>query len=291
MIFKNKKILVTGGCGFVGSNLIKQLKDQNDIISIDNYISGKKSRELDGVVYYELDCKNISEIGNEFNPDIIYHLGEYSRVENSTKNPSKVFDNNLEGTYQILKFAKEKQSKIIYAGSSTKFGDNGLNKFESPYAFTKALNTELVKNYAEWNNLDYAITYFYNVYGEGENDEGEFATVIGIFKRQLIQGKPLTVVKPGGQERNFTHIDDIVKGLILVGASGYGDNYGIGSEEKFTILEVAKMFSDQIQMMPERKGNRMTSVLNCDRTKDLGWISKQSLTEHIDEFLAKNIKK
>lgn len=285
-LISNKKILITGGAGFIGSNLIKVLKENNRILSIDNYSSGKKEREHKGVQYLNLDCRKIHFLKEEFDPDIIFHLGEYSRVENSLKNPSLVFDNNIEGTYQILKYANEKKAKLIYAGSSTKFGDEGKNRFESPYAITKSINTDLVKNYCLWNKVDFAITYFYNVYGIGENEEGEFATVIGIFKDLVRRGLPLKVVKPGTQKRNFTHIDDIVKGLLIVASKGQGDNYGIGSDESFAILEVAKMFGTDFTMIPERKGNRMTSILNCDRTIDLGWKCEKSLKTHIREFLS-----
>lgn len=284
-MIKNKKVLITGGAGFVGSNLVHALKSTNTVVSIDNYSSGKQEREHEGATYINLDCRNIHSISDIFDPDIIYHFGEYSRVENSLKNPSLVFDNNIEGTYQIMKYSKEKKAKLVYAGSSTKFGDDGKNKLESPYAITKSINTELVKNYCLWNKVDFAITYFYNVYGDGENEDGEFATVIGIFKNLVKQGLPLKVVKPGTQTRNFTHISDIIDGLIKVGMFGNGDEYGIGSEESFSVLDVAKLFSDKIIMIPERKGNRMNSLLNCERTKELGWKSTQCLKNYIKEYL------
>lgn len=287
-MLENKTILITGGAGFIGSNLIKDLKKQNTIVSIDNYTSGKKHREHEGVTYLNLDCRDVFSLDRNFKPDLIYHFGEYSRVENSIRNPSNVFDNNIEGTYQVLKFANEKKSKLIYAGSSTKFGDDGSNRFESPYAITKSLNTELVKNYCLWNKIDFAITYFYNVYGDDENEEGEFATVIGIFKKLTRENQSLTVVKPGNQKRNFTHISDIVEGLKIVGVEGIGDNFGIGSNESFSIIEVAKMFSNNIVFVPERPGNRMNSKLNCRKTKELGWRCNKNLKDYIEQFLNSN---
>jgi UDP-glucose 4-epimerase len=283
-MIKAKKILITGGSGFIGSHLANSLNKENYVLSIDNYSSGKKSREHKGVSYLTLDCKNIFSLNEEFEPDIIYHLGEYSRVENSLNDPSKVFDNNIEGTFKMLQYAKEKKAKLVYAGSSTKFGDNGKNRYESPYAFTKAMNTELVKNYCFWNNIKYAITYFYNVYGDGENDNGEFATVIGIFKRLYKSGLPISVVEPGTQKRNFTHINDIVNGLLLVGEKGLGDNYGIGAKQSYSIIEVANMFSDNIEIIPERKGNRMDSILNSTKTEKLGWKCNECLEDYIHSF-------
>lgn len=284
---KGKTILVTGGCGFIGFNLIKSLKDENIVHSIDNYSSGLKERELDNVKYYRLDTKDIFEIENICSPDIIYHLGEYSRVENSINYPTTVFDSNILGTYKVLQFAEKKMAKVIYAGSSTKFGDNGRNKHETPYAFTKSVNTEIVKNYCEWNKINYAITYFYNVYGEGENETGDYATVIGIFKNKYLNNQPIPVVRPGNQTRNFTYIQDIVSGLILVGDKGYGDDYGIGSESKFSILEIAKLFSSNIVYLPPRIGNRMDANLITSKTTKLGWKAKGDLTNYIKEIKAR----
>lgn len=277
---------MTGGCGFVGSNLIKSLKDRNEVYCLDNYSSGLKNREFDSVKYYDLDTVNIFEIENVCNPEIIYHLGEYSRVENSINKPDSVFDSNILGTYKVLQFAKKKMAKIIYAGSSTKFGDNGKNIQETPYAFTKSVNTEIVKNYCEWNKMNYAITYFYNIFGEGENETGDYATVIGIFKNKFLNSEPIPVVKPGKQTRNFTYIKDIVLGLILVGEKGYGDNYGIGSESKFSILEIAKLFSSNIVLLPPRIGNRMDAKLITTKTKGLGWKAEGDLVDYIKKIKA-----
>ena len=175
--------------------------------------------------------------------------------------------------------------KLLYAGSSTKFGDGGLGRDQSPYAWTKATNTELVRNYSDWYGLDYAITYFYNVYGPGEITSGSYATVMGIFSEQYRNGGPLTVVAPGTQRRNFTHVDDIVRGLLLVGEKGHGDDYGLGAPESYSIMEVAQMFDCEIEMLPERQGNRMDAKLDTKRaTAELGWKAERKLKDYISEI-------
>jgi UDP-glucose 4-epimerase len=279
-----KKILVTGGAGFVGSHLCECLAqdENNDVYSLDNYSMGSVKNHVEKVTYIKGDTVNISELVN-FSPDIVYHLGEYSRVEQSFDDIQKVWQYNKDGIFAVLQFVRNASCKILYAGSSTKFGDGGLGRSASPYAWTKASNTELVMNYGDWFNVPYAITYFYNVYGEREIQIGKYATLIALFKEKMKNGEPLTVVSPGAQKRNFTHIDDIVDGLILVGENGYGDEFGIGSEESFSILEVAQMYGDEIQMLPERRGNRMHADVITDKTKALGWSPKKKLKDYINE--------
>ncbi|MCX6757175.1 MAG: GDP-mannose 4,6-dehydratase, partial [Candidatus Nomurabacteria bacterium] len=156
----------------------------------------------------------------------------------------------------------------------------------SPYAWSKASNTELVRNYGQWFSLPYAITYFYNVYGPREISTGQYATVIGIFKEKYKAGEPITVVTPGTQVRNFTHVEDIVRGLILVGEKGEGDDYGLGSEEGFSILEIAKIFESEIIMLPERKGNRMNSVIDVSRSHhELNWKAEKRIKDYIKDFI------
>jgi hypothetical protein len=174
----------------------------------------------------------------------------------------------------------------VYAGSSTKFADDGAGRSQSPYAWSKSANTELVRNYGEWFNLQYAITYFYNVYGPGEIAGGPYATVVGIFKEKYKRGHPMTVVSPGTQLRNFTHIDDTVDGLILVGERGQGDGYGIGHERAYSVLELAKLFGGTTLMLPERRGNRMQGTVLSDKTRALGWEPKHSLDTHVRDFVA-----
>lgn len=280
-----KTILVTGGAGFIGSHLIEKLvKDElNRVISLDNYFTGSKNNHVEGVEYREGHTKDIEKLVPE-HPDIVFHLGEYSRVEKSFDDIEIVWDLNKVGTFAVLEFCRKRNIKIVYAGSSTKFGDGGLGRDQSPYAWTKASNTELVRNYGHWFNLPYAITYFYNVYGPREISSGAYATVIGIFKEQFRQKKPITVVAPGTQVRNFTHVEDIVSGLILVGEEGIGDDFGIGSEIGYQIIDVAKMFGSEIQMLPPRQGNRMGSSIDIEKTNSIGWKSVKNLSEHVKEF-------
>lgn len=283
---KQKTILVTGGAGFIGSHLCERLvKDGHKVISLDNYFTGSKDNHVSGVEYREGHTKDIEKHVPE-KPDLIYHMGEYSRVEQSFDDLEKVWDFNKEGTFSVLEFCRKNGSKIVYAGSSTKFGDGGLGRDQSPYAWTKATNTELVNNFGAWYGISYAITYFYNVYGPREISVGKYATLIGIFKEKTIKKEPLTVVSPGTQLRNFTHVYDIVDGLIRVGDLGQGDGYGIGSEDQYSVLDVAKMFGGEIIMLPERKGNRMFSGLDTVRTRlELGWKANKVLEKDVKEFL------
>ena len=284
-----KKILVTGGAGFVGSHLCERLaKDENnDIYSLDNYFTGSKLNHVPNVTYIEGSSADIANLV-AFTPNMVYHLGEYSRVEQSFDDIKKVWRYNKDGIFAVLQFVRKAGCKILYAGSSTKFGDGCLGRSASPYAWTKATNTELVMNYGNWFNVPYAITYFYNVYGEREIQTGKYATLIAIFKEKMKNKEKLTIVSPGTQKRNFTHIDDIIDGLVLVGENGYGDEFGIGSSEAFTVLEVAELFGGEIQMLPERKGNRMTADVVTDKTKALGWSPKRKLADYIERLRISN---
>ena len=282
------KILVTGGAGFIGSHLCEKLsQDGDEVFSLDNYSSGSIENHVDNVTYIKGETKNIEKLVN-ITPDIIYHLGEYSRVEQSFKDIENVLNTNINGIFSVLQFCRKTKAKIVYAGSSTKFGDGGLGRSQSPYAWTKASNTELVQNYANWFGIEYAISYFYNVYGGREISTGKYATLIAIFVEKYKKNLPLTVVNPGTQLRNFTHIDDIISGLILVGNYGSGDNYGIGCSESYSILEIAKAFGSKIKMLPERKGNRMTAEVVCRKTKDLGWSETRSVIAYINNIITKD---
>ena len=282
---KDKKlILVTGGAGFIGSHLCARLhKDGHRVISLDNYFTGSRENHISGIEYREGHTKDIEKHVPE-TPDLIYHLGEYSRVEKSFEDVEQVWDLNQYGTFAVLEFARRRGAKLVYAGSSTKFSDGGLGRDQSPYAWSKASMTELVKNYGDWFGINYAITYFYNVYGPGER-AGAMGTVVAIFKEQYKRGLPLGVVAPGTQERIFTHVHDIIGGLIVVGAKGTGDGYGIGSEDTYSILDLAKLFGREIIMLPERQGNRMQAVVDTAKTRSLGWAPRCSLKDDISTFV------
>lgn len=279
-----KLILVTGGAGFVGSHLCERLaQDGHQVISLDNYFMGSRENHVPGVEYREGHTKDIENLIPE-TPDLVYHLGEYSRVEKSFEDAEVVWDLNKLGTFAVLEFVRRRGCKIVYAGSSTKFADNNEGRNQSPYAWSKAANTELVRNYGEWFGVPYAITYFYNVYGPRER-AGAYGTLIEIFRQNRQNGKPLTVVAPGTQKRNFTHITDIINGLVLVGEKGEGDEYGIGSDDAYTILDVAQMYGGEVLMIPERKGNRQSAEVHTQRTQALGWKSEKKLPEYVKSVL------
>lgn len=281
MTLQRKTIVVTGGAGFIGSHLCERLVARgHQVISLDNYFTGSPDNHVAGVEYRTGHTKDIAQHIPE-NPDNIFHLGEYSRVEISLTEPALVWDLNVAGTFAVLEYWRAKKCKLIYAGSSTKFGDGGLGRDQSPYAWTKATNTELVCNYGAWYGLSYAITYFYNVYGPGER-AGSYGTVIEIFRQQYTQGKPLGVVSPGTQKRNFTHVDDIVEGLLLVGEKGEGDEFGLGAREAYSVIEVAEMFGGNVEMLPERQGNRMSAMLDDAKSRMLGWEPTRRLPEYIE---------
>lgn len=278
-----KKILVTGGAGFVGSHLCERLAsdENNEVYSLDNYFTGSKNNHVKNVTYIEGLTVDIDKLV-DFTPHTVYHLGEYSRVEQSFDDIQKVWKFNKDGIFAVLEFVRKVGAKIVYAGSSTKFGDGGLGRSASPYAWTKASNTELVQNYGTWFNMPYAITYFYNVYGKREIQTGKYATLIALFKEKMKNGEPLTIVSPGTQKRNFTHVEDIINGLVLVGENGYGDEFGIGSGEAYTIKEIAQMYGGEIDMLPERAGNRMTAYVISAKTEALGWKPTKKIKDYIE---------
>jgi len=286
-----KQILVTGGAGFIGSNLCEKLSEDpnNEVYSLDNYFTGSIANHVADVTYIVGDVCDIDTLVN-FSPHIIYHLGEYARVEQSFDDIEKVWKFNKGGIFAMLEFVRRAKSKLVYAGSSTRYSDGLLGRSQSPYAWTKASNTELIINYGEWYGISFAITYFYNVYGNREISKGKYATLIASFTEKMRKSECLTVVSPGLQSRNFTHVNDIIEGLILVGERGHGDEYGIGNTKSYSVLEIAKFFGGKVQMLPERKGNRMVGKLICTKTEALGWAAKQNIEEYIDTLRKHNWK-
>ncbi|MCK9361107.1 NAD-dependent epimerase/dehydratase family protein [Patescibacteria group bacterium] len=283
-----KRVLVTGGAGFIGSHLCEALvRDaSNEVYSLDNYSTGSESNHIQGVTYLRGDTRDIERMV-EFTPDMIFHLGEYSRTSQSFLEPEKTWRQNAEGTFCVLEFCRKKKvGKLLYAGSSTKQADGGDGRNQSPYAWTKAANTELIQRYHEWYGLPFVTVYFYNVYGGREIQEGPYATLIGIFKRLRREGKPLPVVSPGTQYRSFTHVDDIVRGILLAAEKGQGDGYCLGPKEMHTIREVAEMFGGEIAMLPEKPGDRKNVSIDLSKTEEeLGWRAQIRLQDHIRDFL------
>lgn len=282
--------VVTGGAGFVGSHLCERLvRDGYRVISLDNYFVGSEANHVVGVEYRRGHTKDIGALISEV-PDIIYHLGEYSRVAASLEEPNLVFDLNMLGTFGVLEFWRKKKCKLVYAGSSTKKvgarADGVEGRDLAPYTWMKAANTELVVNYARWYALPYAITYFYNVYGPRERTVEEYGTVIETWRRRASEGKPLQVRLPGTQKRAFTHVLDTVEGLALVGEKGEGDDFGIGTDEEFSLIEVATLFHGEIEMLPETSTSRASAAVDSTKTRALGWIPKWHLQDYIHDLVS-----
>tara|TARA_B100001564_G_C20637795_1_gene670560 strand:- start:959 stop:1795 length:837 start_codon:yes stop_codon:yes gene_type:complete len=277
------KILIIGGAGFIGSHLCEAYVQKHDVTSLDNYISGKKDNHIPGVKYLHMDAKDILSIKASF--DLIFHFGEYSRVEKSLEKIDFVLLNNSLPILNILKFAKNSSAKLIYAGSSTKFADDGENKFKSPYSFSKWQNSELVKFYCELCEIPYAITYFYNVYGGRENPDGEYATVVAKFLNRYHMNKKLHITKPGTQTRNFTYIDDTIEALKIIAERGTGDEYGIANSNSYSIDEIARLISTNIEYTKENPANRMSSQVLTKKILALGWKPRQELKDYIKNKL------
>jgi len=273
-----KHILVTGGAGFIGSRLCKSLSKKYKVTSIDTYFNGTTENHSDNVEYIKMSTKDIKKL--KFVPDLIVHLGEYSRVEQSFEDIDFVHDNNINGTFEILEFARKNDIRVIYSSTSSSFSSEDL----SPYTLFKKQNVELIKSYNKWFNLDYSIMHFYNVYGEDKNTVSKYSTVIEIFKNQYKNKLPLTITGDGLQERNFTHIDDIVNGIILVIEKGKRDDYMIGDTKTTTILELAKMFGSNIIFKDDKPGNRKKSILDTTKIKKLGFKVNHNLKDFIEEY-------
>ena len=263
---KKNTIIVTGGAGFVGSNLILYLlnKTKFKIISIDNYSSGFKKNHIKNkrVSYINSDTKNISSvIKNPMLINSIFHFGEFSRIYQSFVNMSQCINSNTIGTTAIFEFCLKHKIKLIYSATSATLGNKGTDSNLSPYAFTKAKNLELLENLKKWFNFKFEIIYFYNVYGPNQISTGKMATVIGIFEHCYRTKKPLTVVKPGNQSRRFTHISDTIDVCYLAWKNNKCRHYSISNHKSYTILEVAKMFGSKIKFLPKRSGERYASAL------------------------------
>ncbi len=264
----NKKIIVvTGGAGFVGSNLIiKLLKNTKyKIISIDNYTSGSIKNHISNtrVSYIKNSTSNISKTLKSYKSKIhtVFHFGEFSRIYQSFLKMDECIKSNSIGTHAVFNFCLSNKIKLVYSATSASIGNKGKDKNLSPYAFTKAKNLEMLENLKKWFNFKYEILYFYNVYGPKQISVGHMATVIGIFENQYKNNKPLTVVKPGNQSRRFTHIEDTVDACYYAWKKNKHRHYSISNKKSYTILEVARMFNTKIKFLSPRKGERYASAL------------------------------
>ena len=295
-ILMKNLIVVTGGAGFVGSNLIEYFLENSNlkILSIDNYSSGSKKNHIKNkrVKYFKGNTKNIHLILEKYKKNInsIFHFGEFARIYQSFIEFNQCYESNSIGTKEVFKFCLDNKIKLIYSATSASLGNKGADKNLSPYAFTKSKNLELLNNLKTWFGFKFEVIYFYNVYGPKQICEGKMATVIGIFEKQFKKGLPLTIVKPGSQTRRFTHIFDTVKVCHQAWKIDKCRHYSISNKYSYSILDVAKMFRTKIVFLPKRKGERYASALTgMNLTNKVHKIfGKLSLRSYIGEFLKKH---
>ena len=289
------KILITGGAGFVGSNLIKLFlkKTKHKIISIDNYSSGQKSNHIKSprVKYIKGDTINISKLLKNPNQiKTVFHFGEFARIYQSFLNMNECIDSNSIGSNAVFNFCLKNKIKLVYSATSASLGNKGKDKNLSPYAFSKSKNLELLENLKKWYNFKYEVIYFYNVYGPFQICKGQMSTVIGIFEDHYKRGKPLPLVKPGSQTRRFTHIDDTVNICYLAWKKNLCRHYSISNKKSYSILEVAKMFKTKYKYLPKRAGERYASALINKNLHNriFKYFGKKNLEDYIENFLENN---
>ena len=292
---KKNKIVVTGGAGFVGTNLIKLLlkKTGHKIISIDNYSSGKKFNHIKDsrIKYFKGKTVDISKfIKNPKEIKTVFHFGEFARIYQSFLKMNECIDSNSVGSNAVFNFCLKSKIKLIYSATSASLGNHGNDKDLSPYAFSKSKNLELLENLKKWFNFKYEVIYFYNVYGPYQICEGQMSTVIGIFEDHYKKGKPLPVVRPGTQSRRFTHIDDTINICYLAWKKNLCRHYSISNKKTFSVLEVAKMFKSRIKLLPKRPGERYASALINKNlsNKMYKYYGKINLKSYIENFIREN---
>lgn len=290
-----KTILVTGGAGFVGSHLCERLvADGHHVISLDNYFTGSVENHVAGVDYRTGHTKDIASLVTE-TPDLIFHLGEYSRIAPSLNEPAVVWDLNIGGTHGVLEYWREKKCKLVYAGSSTKFVaavEDGQveGRHRAPYNFAKAANSELVYNYGRWYDLEYSIAYFYNVYGPRERAgqfNGGYGTIVETFRQCAITKTPGTINGDGTQTRAFTHVLDTVEALVLIGEKGGREEYAISATEVYSLNELADMFGIEKTYAPATLSTRSSGADDTSNLEALGWHQQHQLVQYISESVAK----
>ena len=287
-----KNILITGGAGFVGTNLTKFFinKTNYNIISIDNYSSGSKKNHIKNkrVKYINSDTVNIFKvIKNPKTIKAVFHFGEFARIYQSFLKMNECINSNSVGSNAVFNFCLKNKIKLIYSATSASLGNRGNDKNLSPYAFTKTKNLELLENLKKWFNFKYEVIYFYNVYGPHQISTGQMATVIGIFEHCYKLKKPLPVVKPGTQTRRFTHIQDTVEVCYLAWKKDLCRHYSIANHKSYSLIDVAKMFNTKIKYLPKRLGERYASALtNINLTnKVYKYFGKISLKNYIKKFI------
>ena len=292
---KKNKIVITGGAGFVGTNLINLLlkKTKYKIISIDNYSSGQKKNHIENkrVNYIKADTKNIYQIlKNSKSINSIFHFGEFARIYQSFVKMNECISSNSVGTNAVFNYCLKNKIKLIYSATSASLGNKGNDKNLSPYAFTKAKNLELLENLKKWFNFKYEVIYFYNVYGPYQICKGKMATVIGIFEDHYKSKKPLPIVKPGNQTRRFTHIYDTVAICYQAWKKNLCRHYSIANYKNYSILDIAKMFGTKIRYLPKRPGERYASALtNMNLSnKVYKYFGKVDLRKYIENIVINN---
>ena len=291
-------VVVTGGAGFVGSNLIEFLvkKTKYKILSIDNYSSGNKKNHIKNkkIQYLNGNTKNIQKILKKYKKKIhsIFHFGEFARIYQSFLKFDQCHESNTIGSKSVFKFCLDNKIKLIYSATSASLGNSGKDKNLSPYAFTKSKNLELLENLKKWFKFKYEVIYFYNVYGPRQIKSGDMATVIGIFEKCFEQKKPLTVVRPGSQTRRFTHINDTIMTCYEAWKNNKCRHYSISHKKSYSILKVAKLFNTKLIFLPERKGERYASALTnvSFNNKVHKRYGKIQLKDYINSFIKRKNK-
>jgi UDP-glucose 4-epimerase len=289
-------LVVTGGAGFIGSNLISELLkfEKFRVLSIDNYSSGFVKNHIKNkrVKYLKGSTKNIEILLRSYNGKIhsIFHFGEFARIYQSFKKINECFSSNIEGSSNVFNFALKNKIRLIYSATSASLGNKGQDMNLSPYAFSKAKNLELLENLKKWFNFRYEVVYFYNVYGEGQICKGDMATVVGIFEDCFRLGKKLPVVRPGTQKRRFTHVLDTVKACIVAWKKNKCKHYSIATNKSYSIIELAKLFKSKIKYLPMRKGERFASALTKMNlnNKIIRLSAKIKLKDYVNNFLSNN---
>ena len=292
---KKDIIIVTGGAGFVGTNLIKLLlkKTKYKIVSLDDYSSGTKLNHIKSsrLKYVKGKTVNISKlIKNNGRINSIFHFGEFARIYQSFVKMNECIDSNSVGSNAVFNFCLKNKIKLIYSATSASLGNKGNDKNLSPYAFSKAKNLELLENLKKWFNFKYEVIYFYNVYGPHQISKGPMSTVIGIFEDHFKRGKPLPLVRPGTQTRRFTHIDDTIQVCFIAWKKNLCRHYSIANKKSYSLLDVAKMFKSKIKFLPKRPGERYASALTNNNLSNRmhKYFGKIRLKDYINNFIEKN---